>query len=128
MCSLWHRHKLTRALVLAYATRPGADLPDYAIPTAAHQLNNFQPGFMRSFPGRLEINLRDGGALVVSKDPAAQQLHTSSPATGDVSYEYAGTQTWCDRRAISMLSDSYAVSSEMVDLAHVAIKTQPSGT
>ena len=49
--------------------------------------------------GRLELNLKDGGALVVNKDPAVQQLHTSSSATGDVSYEYAGDQTWCAVRA-----------------------------
>ena len=49
--------------------------------------------------GRLEVNLKDGGALVVNKDPAVLQLHTSSPATGDVSYEYAGDQTWCAQHA-----------------------------
>ena len=48
--------------------------------------------------GRLEVNLRDGGALVVNKDPAAQQLHTSSPSTGDVTYAYGGEQTWCALR------------------------------
>jgi len=40
---------------------------------------------------------------VVNKDPAVLQLHTSSPATGDVSYEYAGDQTWCAARAAARL-------------------------
>ncbi len=40
---------------------------------------------------------------MVNKDPAVLQLHTSSPATGDISYEYAGDQTWCAAHAVAYL-------------------------
>ena len=55
------------------------------------------------------MNLQGGGALVVSKDPAAQQLNASSSATGDVTYAYAGNQTWCAQWQLAPCSACFAL-------------------